>query len=295
MATVTTRCGACGALSRANAATCWLCGKSFGPPPAVLVSQRTVQNAGHGLEVYSNALRVVFRDEQVDEDEARNLHALADKYQLAPAKTLPLRVRAFEEHLQRALSDSYLSDSEVQLLRDNLVRLGLTAADIPAAGALIQQTLYLQSIRAGKIPVLPAEQVRVALKSGEQVHLQVDAVAVRKKTVTTGYAGGFTGASFRIAKGVRWHVGGTRGRPIREEQLVNESEGLLVISNQRISYMATAKAFSFPWKKVMGADPFVDGIILYIEGRATSPTLLYKDKKQAEAVAAICDYYVGSS
>jgi len=244
------------------------------------------------VDAYRNGLRAVLRDGRIDSSELADLQSVAVRYGLPDNITRPLRAEAFQEALSLRLADSYLSPQEQTELQCLLVQLNLQPADVPAAMSAIQRAIYFQNIAAGNIPVLPPQSVQLHCHAGENVHLETPVQLKQEKTVTTGYGGGYSGFSFRIAKGVRWNVGGSRGHLLKETQWVTVSKGILSLTNQRIAFMGDSRSFSAGWEKVMSVEPFTDALRVHFENRTSSPTLVYDDPAQYEVVAAICSHYL---
>ncbi len=156
----------------------------------------------------------------------------------------------------------------------------------------IQHTYQLQQIRNGAIPSLDPATTILRPKPGEVVHAETPASVRTTKMVSDGWVSGSSGFSFRIAKGVRWRVGGTRGHMLKTPKLVTESTGTLCLTNQRIAYLASSKAFSVVWSKVLAVDPYADGLTVHIENRSTAPSVIYEQSQVGEYIAAICACYM---
>jgi hypothetical protein len=109
------------------------------------------------------------------------------------------------------------------------------------------------------------------MKRGERAHLQVPA-DLMKEVVLREYRAGYSGFSFRIAKGVRFHTGGVRGRSVvvGTELQVSDS-GVLVITSQRAVFKGLRRAIESNYAKLVGLNVFVDGIQIHVSNRQTAP------------------------
>ena len=103
------------------------------------------------------------------------------------------------------------------------------------------------------------------------------------------YVGGSQGVSFRIAKGVRYHVGGSRGHLVKDEHYVVTSAGSFIITNQRVLLRPSAgnKPVSIDLKKILSYNCYENGLIIYKDGREKG-FLFVLDKPIYYEVAGMC-------
>ena len=106
------------------------------------------------------------------------------------------------------------------------------------------------------------------------------------------YVGGYSGVSFRVAKGVRFNLGGVRGHRVSEREVVAVSRGQLSFTSGRILFLGQRKAFEVPWSKLMAVEPYFDGIQLFTRNRQRSPLMVYRDPEMSELAAMICSHYL---
>ena len=67
------------------------------------------------------------------------------------------------------------------------------------------------------------------------------------------YAGGYQGFSFKIAKGVRYHVGGTRGTYVPGDELPTViDQGTIIITTKRVIFQGTKQAREWSFSKLLG-------------------------------------------
>jgi hypothetical protein len=67
------------------------------------------------------------------------------------------------------------------------------------------------------------------------------------------YQGGYSGFSFRVAKGVRYHVGGTRGTYVQGAEVPTPIDmGTVTITNQRVVFEGSKQAREWSFDKLLG-------------------------------------------
>jgi len=169
-------------------------------------------------------------------------------------------------------ADSHLDEQELGTLLDIQKAAGLSDKEV-GYDERIYPYIYGSTIEAeGKLPDVHfsiTESKRLLLKRDEIVHFGQPAKLKEMKVVQVGYEGGSQGVSFRIAKGVRYHVGTSRGHMVKDEHYIVTSAGGLVITNQRVLLVPSAgnKPVSIDLKKILSYNCYEDGLIIYKEGR----------------------------
>ncbi len=89
------------------------------------------------------------------------------------------------------------------------------------------------------------------------------------KTINLGYRGGSQGVSIPIVKGVRYRVGSHRGHIVKEDKLVETSQGVLIVTNKRLFLhpFPGHKPVSIPVNKILSYSCYRNGLEVYKEGR----------------------------
>ena len=119
-----------------------------------------------------------------------------------------------------------------------------------------------------RLPVIPDPHLMA--KKGEVVHLETQA-ALLKEVAVREYRGGYSGVSFRVAKGVRYNTGGFRGRSVVVgTKLQAMDTGILSVSSTRAVFLGTAKTIEFAYSKLVNLDVFDDGIRFHVSNRQTA-------------------------
>jgi len=127
------------------------------------------------------------------------------------------------------------------------------------------------------------------LKKGETIHFANYAMLKEMRTVNLGWESGSHGVSIRIMKGVSYRVGATRGHVIKEDRLVQTSQGVLLITNQRLFLhpIDNSKPLSIPLNKILSHHCSSNGIQFYKDGREKGYYLMMTDSASCE-IAELC-------
>lgn len=195
-------------------------------------------------------------------------------------------------------SDKELEEEEINALRKIQEAFNLTNEDVKF-DERVRPYIYVNTIR--KERTLPTVNLQieggtpVVLKKGEVVHFADTAVLKELKSVSLGYSGGSNGISFPIAKGIRYRVGAHRGHVVKEDRFVETSQGVLIITNQRLFLhpFAGHKPLSIPLNKILSYQCFNNGIEVYKEGREKGYFLAIDKAGSVELFGLCLGYLLG--
>ena len=76
--------------------------------------------------------------------------------------------------------------------------------------------------------------------------------------------------SFRIAKGVRYNLGGFKGQSVVVgTELQVQDTGALSVTSSRVVFLGEQKTLEFLYAKLVGLEVFEDGVRLQVSNRQT--------------------------
>lgn len=138
-------------------------------------------------------------------------------------------------------------------LFSNMFNNGNSMSDsIPAfmPDALIAQ------INQGIIPNIKTD--KIMLSNGETCHFAERAILVTEK-ITKHYSGSHNGFSFRVAKGVTYRTGQSRGTPVEEKSVV-KTKGIFYITDKRIIFVADENGFEKKISSLTAITPYSNAV-----------------------------------
>jgi hypothetical protein len=249
---------------------------------------RRIKRAVRSVDEYVGLVERVLGDGDLSPDDLRELHALAAKLDMTVEERDRAHCRAIERMMRRSMADGYLDPQETETLGRAMEALRLTPAHVdPATSQALYRALVLQEAAAGRLPVLDPAQVPLVLAPGEEAHVATPCRIDQERVVGRTGGGGYSGLSFRIARGVRYHIGGSRGRSYPVKAQVTVSRGILVLTSRRATYLGSTRGFNKPWAKVTAVEPYADAVTFYFADRQNATTLLYEDPGAAPLVEAV--------
>jgi hypothetical protein len=196
--------------------------------------------------------------------------ALSDRERTSLRATWDTRQeRVFRGYAETVLADDHLSVQEELGFIELADALGV---DQHALNGKYRDVLFrLVVARANDGRLSEIDVAKLMRKGEEAVYLETEA-ALMKEVAIRGYQGGYGGVSFRVAKGVRYSTGRTRGRSVVVGTELQVADiGVLSVSSTRAVYLGSKKSIEFPYAKLMSVDVFSDGIRLHSSNRQTTP------------------------
>ena len=162
------------------------------------------------------------------------------------------------------------TSSQLAVVTDYLTGVKLTHADLDSTGCFVplirqQQYSVISNLRNGILPATSAN-TPILLAKGEAILWTYDTVTMYQEKLEKHYEGDRSSWSFRVMKGVHYHTGETKLKPIEQRYMNNEGVGTLYITNKHIIFQGTNAAQKIPYAKLIGITPYSDGIEVHREG-----------------------------
>ena len=168
------------------------------------------------------------------------------------------------------MKNDTISDSDQQKIDDYINYLHLPVSNLPAKYQNSQisrlgQITILKKLQSGVVPTnnMPAP---ILLGRGESIIWTYDGVSMYQEKTVKEYGGRRSGWSFRVMKGVTYHTGGTKIRPIEHTYMDLKGTGTLYITNKYLIFQSPTFAQKVPYAKMIGVTPYSDGIEVHRDG-----------------------------
>lgn len=203
---------------------------------------------------------------------------LAQKRCLRVTSTLPMSVtnerNAYLYVLDKAaknfLADGMLTDQEQRKIDDYVSALSLPVNNLPAEFngsdlAKLGQAAILKNFERGILPPRNMS-VPVILGKTESVLWSFNGVTLYEEKIQREWVGRSRGMSFRICRGVYYRTGGSKGHPVEHSTMQPLGTGSLYVTNKNLIFHAMMKGVKIPYKKIIGATPYSDGIEIHRDG-----------------------------
>lgn len=208
---------------------------------------------------------------------------LVREARLTPDKLRSIHLSSLRACLENALADDHLTEQEERQLTSVASALGIDQAVFQESFKDLMPRLFIARVNDGRIPTLL--ETRILMKKGEIAHIEADADLL-KEVVHKEYRGGYQGVSFRVAKGVRFHTGGSRGKMVVVgTSLETVDQGILTITSQRSVFTGARQSIEMPHPKLLTLNLFADGVQFHLSNRK-NPPLFRLQAGMSELIAA---------
>jgi hypothetical protein len=225
------------------------------------------------------------RAKAADRDEFEALAARAASGEMQAVATLPAAVAhartlyrsgQLEKKLWATMASAVRSVIEDDVLtseeEDHIHRLaeilGTPVQEIEKRDHALFEELVIAGINDGRFPRL--ENPGVMLKRGEDAYASFSASLMKEQAVRE-FRGGSRSVSVPLGGGVRYRVGGFRGRSVVVgSEVVVQDAGGLFITSQRVLFTGRTKTLEFRNDRMVGLEQYADGLRLSVSNRQTA-------------------------
>lgn len=158
-----------------------------------------------------------------------------------------------------------------QRVTDFISAIRLTEQEVNVDGTMelldekIVQSTLIQNLKNGALTQFYTS-CPILLSRGESLIYIYNNVSMLQEKIEKEYSGDRSGWSFRVMKGVTYHTGGTKLKPIEHSYMKNEGVGNLYITSQHLIFQSNSAALKIPYKKIVGITPYSDGIDVHRDG-----------------------------
>ena len=170
------------------------------------------------------------------------------------------------------MKDGILTDKEEQLIRSFAQAFSLPLDHLPVKYkdsdlAKIGEMTVLKNFAKGIVPSTFV-QLPILLGKSESLLWTYNNVTFYQEKVEKEFVRNNGGFSFKVMKGVYYHTGRSKGRPIEHKYMDKIALGDLYVTNQNLIYYSSEKAVKIPYKKLIGITPYSDGIEVLKDGNS---------------------------
>jgi hypothetical protein len=197
----------------------------------------------------------------------KRLDELAHEAKLSAQTQLLLLTDTANGVLDRLLADSLpeARESEIVSILDSIGVNNDFLRDHATAFADFVVRIAVARANAGRLEIL--RDHGIVLKDDEVAHLQVRASLMKEVRRTTRTYGGF---SFRLAKGIYYHVGSSSVGSV-STSLEEADSGTLTVTSRRVIYTGQRQSREMLHSKIMAVNTYDDGIEFNLSNRQNAP------------------------
>ncbi len=218
-------------------------------------------------------LMLMASDGEISHEEERRIKELLMEAELTDKQQSQGFIQAYKKAYEHIMSDEVVTQQEHEALKRIQRLFNIPSDKISAELQVLDKHKVLRQIQSG---ILPTCHTNIILKKGEVAHFSYFADLIEERAVRGRYQGGSAGVSFRVAKGVSFRVGQSRGTYHSDREPVAVSSGKLTVTNKRIIFDGDKKRFNITIGQLLSYEVF-DNSILVKPTRGNPRLVEFKD------------------
>lgn len=245
------------------------------------------QASKEDIERYSLMLKhMAMEDKCNDYDRLKMMRDFVQDKNFATKQIGEAQRKACYQIWDEIMEDGLVSEEEQSKFQRFLTLCNqLSEGEVARWNKKMSSNLNLYNITVKNIlPVCDSRDVNIVFKKGEILHYASYADVMKTKTVTKSINYSGPSASIRICKGVRYRVGSINVSRKTESFKTSEACGIFWITNQRVGFLASSKAFVCPIDKIYAVSGGRFGLQIYKEGRSNPYILHLSDYEEPCAI-----------
>lgn len=204
-------------------------------------------------------LMLMASDGEINHEEERRIKELLMEAELTDKQQSQGFIQAYKKAYEHVMSDEVVTQQEHEALKRIQRLFNIPSDKISAELQVLDKHKVLRQIQSG---VLPTCHTNIILKKGEVAHFSYFADLIEERAVRGRYQGGSAGVSFRVAKGVNFRVGQSRGTYHSDREPVAVSSGKLIVTNKRIIFDGDKKGFNITIGQLLSYEVFDNSILV---------------------------------
>ena len=206
---------------------------------------------------------------------------------------LPSVFSEIENRIRNAEGDPIVAVAkDLENLNEFLAEFGISPAEYPISIKNLRRAFAASYASQG---IAPRDELKMMygeypfiLQRGERLFFCDENVRIYETKTETSYQAGSRGVSVRIAKGLSYRIGNSRGKRIQEEVLAFKGVGTAAITTKNLYYLVDDRSVRIPLAKLVSVTQHGNEIELVKEAVRPKPlTFKFNDEQDARLMAQI--------
>jgi len=125
--------------------------------------------------------------------------------------------------------------------------------------------------RGIQIKLIAGEAPNIALRNGEHLLCVFPNTSLLEPRAVRTWLSNYGGASIRVAKGLSFRAGQSRGVSESHDEMRSLDLGTLLLTNERLVFIGSQRTNSVALNKVIDIEGLTDAVVVHREGKEKSP------------------------
>jgi hypothetical protein len=225
-------------------------------------------------------------DNQLTEEEMQEIGLFAKELNISEEEVNRINqknaIELYENAVKNVVADKMVTAEEQQSLKKMAHQLGINIREAAIDMKLRDDYYYLVLLNALEQGYLPeCKPASIVTQKDELAYWEISSNLVFTRTNATGFFSKDHPVRMKVAKGVSYKLGASRGTHITEH-ISSNHPGVFVVTNKRVVFAASQQSFSIPFTQLHSFDTYTDGIGL--QNNNMELLLQFYDKQMSEVV-----------
>jgi tellurite resistance protein len=243
------------------------------------------------MEFRSHALRAA-ADGRITASEKKALMALSETLGIEGADLQRVGIDAFATAYKAATRDGVVTEAEEAELLRIQDYFGVTDKMVAKTKLSLARFCLLREISEGQLPVIQVQGL--GLQKKETVHWLETGELLEEKVISRELRGQTSAVSVRIARGVTYRVGASRGQVVEKKGIVSVSSGDLLLTNKRVLFRGNNKGFSTRLDKLLDAE-IVGDTVRFMDSSGKPRVVKLHSDRDIDIFGAILSHTIANS
>ena len=224
---------------------------------AITKKVNDMQQRSANKKEFNDLVLMCVADGELSDNEVDIIGLKYQEFRLVKEDIKGLGVKAYESAAKVFLDKGLVSDYDLEQLRRIQTLLMVSDTEINEIKLSVLRMQTINSIQRGNLPII--QPTSLILQKNEVAYWEEFASLLEEKVVKRGYVGRSQGVSFRIAKGISYRIGESKGQLVSESAIITVATGKFVITNQRAVFCGDRKSFNLKLDSIMNIEMFSNG------------------------------------
>lgn len=231
-------------------------------------------------------------DGRITASERKALTALGETLGMESADLQRVGIDAFAKAYKAATRDGVVTEAEEAELLRIQDYFGVSDNMVARTKLSLARFRLLREISEGQLPIIQVQGL--GLQKKENVHWLEPAELLEEQVVSREIRGQTSAVSVRIARGMTYRVGASRGRVVEKKGIVSVSSGDLVLTNKRVLFRGNKKGFSTRLDKLLDAE-IVGDTVRFMDSSGKPRVVKLHSDRDIDILGAILSHTIANS
>ena len=232
-------------------------------------------------------------DGTLTKEEIESLESKKEDLGLTDNDIKKFKANAYLAAFQACKADGVITAQEKEEL-DNIQKyLVIPDSEIIKTKEELHKLRLINEIQNGNVPEV--QVINLVKQKNERIYWSEASSLLEEKVIKQGYVGRSQGFSFRVAKGVTYRVGSSKGQLVTQTGIVPVSIGDFIITSSRLNFKGSGKSFAIKFDKILGVDFYSNGLRISEANKVNPRLVQFAFEGNKDIIGAIISHSINNA